>query len=364
MWKFKRLKVFILLCWICFVFSALSALNTDIRSLTASSVDRMTGDVNLAIPLLSVQGRNGLDIGIAAQYTSNVKSEVETLNKDMPTGLLGVGWSLSLDKIIVNHNKTAQRFDDIYYFSLNGAMIRLYRTGTDTLNINQEDKIVYTYSCHNYKTWKILYYTDDNRWTVETDTGITYEFGNNDNSRQYSIKYGNNIYNTVRDNKTYRDENGNIVTVPQSLFTDAWNLSRKISCAGDEVNYEYLNIKERLGQGTLTYTKASYLKRIYDSTNREAVFQYNEKDPKEYADPNVGVTTENIDPAQYDENNLPAGDAYQEIFKTKYLNTVEFYISSKLENTIEFEYELRSHQVYDYLTSFDSSENPDLANLT
>lgn len=67
-----------------------------------NSVNLLRGDVNYTQTLLSLPGRSsgdGLDVTLAVQYQSNVHQPSLTWNRDAPTGVLGLGWTLPLPVI-------------------------------------------------------------------------------------------------------------------------------------------------------------------------------------------------------------------------------------------------------------------------
>ena len=65
------------------------------------SVNLFRGDVNLALDLVSLQGRNGLDFKVTASYGSNVKNTINVSNVEKPTGIIGLGWTLPFQRIEV-----------------------------------------------------------------------------------------------------------------------------------------------------------------------------------------------------------------------------------------------------------------------
>ena len=58
------------------------------------SVNLFRGDVNLSLDLVSLTGRNGLDIKVNASYNSNIKNDIDQSNASKPTGIMGLGWNI------------------------------------------------------------------------------------------------------------------------------------------------------------------------------------------------------------------------------------------------------------------------------
>jgi RHS repeat-associated protein len=70
-----------------------------------SSVNLFRGDINLQQVLFSMPGRrtdDGLDVTVTLLYQSNVYRDAMTWNRDAPTGILGLGWSLSASSITLD----------------------------------------------------------------------------------------------------------------------------------------------------------------------------------------------------------------------------------------------------------------------
>lgn len=60
----------------------------------SKSVNLYRGDVNLPLTLVHLPGPKGLDLSIAAYYSSNLEQQWDVWNLEAPTGVLGLGWSL------------------------------------------------------------------------------------------------------------------------------------------------------------------------------------------------------------------------------------------------------------------------------
>ena len=63
------------------------------------SVNLYRGDVALPLALLSLPVRNGLSMEVTATYGSNVQNAIRQWNMDAPTGVLGLGISLTVQRI-------------------------------------------------------------------------------------------------------------------------------------------------------------------------------------------------------------------------------------------------------------------------
>ena len=98
------------------------------------SVNLFRGDLNHPVPLLSLPGRSGkpmLDVNIEILYKSNVHHEVGRWNLEAPTGILGLGWELALDKVIVENNGTTNSAGNRYFHVRGTDRNRLHRIELD-----------------------------------------------------------------------------------------------------------------------------------------------------------------------------------------------------------------------------------------
>lgn len=94
----------------------------------ARSVNLFRGDVGFDLGLVSLPGRNGLDVSVSAHYRSNVGTAAAARNLEAPTGALGLGWTLPFDRIIVQTSGSGAPGDWTFALVHDDAANRLYRT--------------------------------------------------------------------------------------------------------------------------------------------------------------------------------------------------------------------------------------------
>ena len=70
--------------------------------------------------MVSRPGRNGLNLDLTASYSSQIAQQVQETNATAPTGILGLGWSLSLDHIAATYG-TAGVADSATYEAVSGG---------------------------------------------------------------------------------------------------------------------------------------------------------------------------------------------------------------------------------------------------
>ncbi|HEX8737776.1 MAG TPA: hypothetical protein VF721_20760, partial [Pyrinomonadaceae bacterium] len=94
-----------------------------------NSVNLFRGDVNFQKTLVTLPGKfddETLQIQINILYQSNVSQEVSTWNLDAPTGVLGLGWSLSGESIRANSSGALSQSSLQYVYQSGGTGNQLY----------------------------------------------------------------------------------------------------------------------------------------------------------------------------------------------------------------------------------------------
>jgi large repetitive protein len=103
--------------------------STSIGSL-ATAVNLFRGDVNIPQNLFTLPGRrsgSGMDLNVTILYQSNVFRQAVLWNRDAPTGVLGLGWSLPLTYIQAIDNGSPDPDTRTYVLSDNGNPNQLVR---------------------------------------------------------------------------------------------------------------------------------------------------------------------------------------------------------------------------------------------
>ena len=275
-------------------------LGSDNLGAINSSVNLYSGDVNLPLNMFSLPGRGGLDVNVSIIYNSNIQNIVDTWNLEAPTGILGLGWSMDYEKIVVDHKNTGSRHDDDFYLIAGGASNLLVRTGTEgAANV---------YETKTYQFWKIRFYPNEERWEIIKENGIAYEYGDKNSGRntvQWGVKWGNWIGNSSE-------------STGQERFVLVYNISKISNVWGDAITFNYDSVNQYVGSIFGQYhTEASYLQEITDVLGRKVVYTYGEKYGALNPDPNGKI--------EYEEphTEVVEPDAYQERYETKYLDYIE-----------------------------------------
>ncbi|MEO9850071.1 MAG: RHS repeat-associated core domain-containing protein [Reichenbachiella sp.] len=266
----------------------------------SNNINLNTGEINIPVTLATIPGRNGLGASVSASYNSaGVRDKVDVRNLQASTGVLGLGWSIGLDKISCDHKGTGSRLDDEFYINGN----KLLKTGGDATT--------WTYSTFSQMFWKVTYYHMADYWEVIKEDGTKYFYGQNEDAKQTIIKWGNWI------GQSREPTNRQVMSV-------SWCLNRRENIYGDQVNYTYDKVTERVQGSTQLYTKATYLKSIEGNLGHKIVLAYLEKDSNEYADPHTERAEDTTNP-----------DAYQEMYGTRYLKSVAVIDQSHLVSHVD-----------------------------
>ncbi|MFA5669323.1 MAG: hypothetical protein WC967_08765, partial [Balneolaceae bacterium] len=264
-------------------------LSPDLKGAGQNSVNIYSGDVNLPVSLLSISGRGGLNSNVTAFYNSNIQNQRDVWALEAPTSILGLGWSMDYDRIVVDHKNTGTVHDDDFYLISGGASNKLIMTSSTGVNGNK------TFETKNYQFWNITYIKSDERWEITKEDGTIFVFGGGvqtvnglketpGNVVQWGVKWGNWIGSSSR-------------TQGQQQHAIAWNLSKVRNKWDDEISYKYLLTEEEVGRfGNPDYvnpkkhTKASYLHKIVTPEGKEVEFLYQDKLSDEYTDPHQELT--------------------------------------------------------------------------
>ena len=300
------------------IFSAGSSLTGAL----ANSVNIFTSEVNLPLPLVSLPGINGMGASVSILYSSaGVPDMATTWNVEAPTGILGLGWSMAVPKIIVDHKNTGTREDDEFYI-VEGGPNKLFKIGTDVTSGFA------LFAAKNYQDWKIMYDSGNEKWIIIKEDGNTYTYGDKNSNRytvQYLIRWGNWIGNSS-------------YSSGQTQMAIEWNLSSVNDRWGNMTKYTYTTVDRFVKNGSgKRHTEASYLKQIEDPAGKKIVFHYANKAAAEFQQPHTEVYEEVVNEGSYSAN----GDAYQERYETRYLDKITVLKEGNiLFQTLQFSYTL------------------------
>ncbi|MBL7864802.1 MAG: hypothetical protein JNK10_08010 [Cyclobacteriaceae bacterium] len=256
----------------------------------ANSVNQFTGQVQFTMPLMSISGKAGLSYSVNAGYSSMVSEVVDVWNREAPTGVLGLGWTLDIPRIVADHKGTVDRNDDSFFIVGGGVNSMLLYDGLEGTD--------WKYYMEKYEFWKIRYNPTNDKWTVIKEDGTKFTFGGNAarKSTQYMVGFGNWIGNA-----------SHLSGGAQLAYV--WDLDEVVDIWGDNLTFTYIQDVEAFG-GTV-HTRASYLSKITNSIGEYIHLVYQLKQQS-------GGIVEFQDP--HTEGN--ESDGYQEKYEDKYLDRI------------------------------------------
>ena len=272
---------------------------------TQQNIDLSTGQITFPVQLLTVPGPQGLDIQVGAVYSSAIASQVTIWNEDAPTGILGLGWSLSYPHILRGNLGAYTGTQDPFYL-VDNDLYELLPAGTSGTD--------FLFTCDPYQGWQIRYTPTSEQWTIIKEDGMTYFFGGDlppeqnrkhmldaPNSIEWGLRWGNQI------------GNGQQATSPNVpvQYAVAWHLKTVQTISGQQMVFSYSQELGQINSVSLHYTQAIYLISIQTVPGSATVtFIYKNKSPNEYPTPRAAPGG-----AQF--------NAYQQKYETRYLSSLK-----------------------------------------
>lgn len=266
-----------------------------------TSVNQYRGTLSLPIDLLKLDGRANLDVSISAAYSSSIARDVNAWNVDKATGTLGLGWDMPFEKIVMEPAGNGSPSSDRYYLVAGGASTPMMRLGTTAHGL-------WIFELKQYQFWDITYDPTQRIWRIIKENGSISSYGAETpraNAVQWGVHWGNWMGSSSR-------------VDGQEQYARVFNLASIQSVLGDRVTYDYMSIDVPVGETYgKTYTQASYVSQITDSLGRVVQFHYEDKFGAQ------NPSAQNIVEYQARNAEVPAPNAYQDIYETKYLDRIE-----------------------------------------
>ncbi len=255
-----------------------------------SAVNLSNGKLSIPLQLVSLKGYKDLSVQFGIAYDgSQIAKHAKASNEIIPTGVLGLGWGMQMPRILADNKLTAARDDDAFYLFESGSLNLLVATSKTTTKIEFRTKV--------YKPWKINFYPNLEKWEIIKDNGYTYTYDYVD----WVLYWENWI--------------GNSNTSGAERQGSGWSLTSVEDLHGNKLNYSYFSVMRNLSGTTKEHTEATYLKSITGTMGERVELIYGDKTLDEFYEPNTNTTEP---------------DAYQEMYETKYLSSVEAYDSEDL----------------------------------
>lgn len=288
-----------------------------------SNVDMRNGKLSMTIPLFSMNTPGGANYNLFLKYDSaTLPGAYEVWNREMNTGLTGIGWGLNINDNIFAVMEGA---DVVYYMIFKGIMYLLIYDENATSQ--------FEYQTSPVSNLKVIY-SQNNEFSVYDEYGIKYIFGRDDKyvgeKGTYSVATGDyedasEEYKSVRkllanpgiDNLPARRTSDNTISSTKEMAL-SWN-----EWVGPSYNLE----------GAYTKTVCWRLSHIIDAFSNMITFSY----------------IQHISDLTPDEN-------VNQYCISSYLYRISLYLSEKEIEKITFEYENKGTE--EYHVDFDLIQRP------
>uniref|UniRef100_A0A904MW34 Tox-SGS domain-containing protein n=1 Tax=Culex quinquefasciatus TaxID=7176 RepID=A0A904MW34_CULQU len=228
------------------------------------AVNRNTGRLSFAFPLVDIQSRMGIPIQVSAFYEDS---------EEVAGGALGASWKLEENFIVVDRKGTV--FEELheYYLVRGNRRARLLR------DFEGSNGKVVKFSIVDMKDLKIELRNGDEQWVVE-DTKLRYIFGK-DGSREAISRIAG--WENWLGLTTENIKNSNLQRVPY-----AWHLLKIVNVHDESDKLSYFYKVENNSADSLV----TNLEKITDEVNHVVEFKYDSltKHPKINSDLLTGVT--------------------------------------------------------------------------
>nr|YP_009130509.1 hypothetical protein [Bryopsis plumosa]CEO91039.1 hypothetical protein [Bryopsis plumosa] len=286
-----------------------------------TAINLFQGNLSMPVEIISLPGLNSLNCDINIIYQSQVTEKVDLWNLGNTSNLIGLGWDLSLPRIVKDEKLNNSPSDDNFFLIEQGNPIRLIPNSKYS-----EDQIFY--ELENYAFQNITYFPKLEKWEIQKEDGTVYSYGGKEDSNtlQWGIHWGNWI-------------GPSCITENQERYVKAWNLAKVENIYGNNYSLSYKVKEQSVGEGSLTYTKECVISKIQNDRGWFLNFEYQDmtydtrslESPKEYLDPYR-------DP-QLDIPNIDFSDAFQSCYLSIYLEKITLYNQQNQQITkVQFYY--------------------------
>ncbi len=271
------------------------------------TVNKFRGDVTLPLPLTSLPGVQGVNIALTALNASNVFRVAKRDNAQAPTSILGLGWSLPRERIVVIGKATLDITDGTYAIEQNGRLT--------PLTLIEKEGGSYLFATNGHPLWQFRYDPSAESWTIVTPDGG-------------KRLYGGRVAGACEWGLSWNGWIGASAAANATPYAVVWNLVRLQSAWGLGIDFTYDADTLQVGAAG-SYTRASYLARISDDLGQAVELRYGDKEPFEWVCPHLN-------------RGLP-DPTYQDRYETRYLKSLTEFSNAKSATamrTLVFDYQM------------------------
>jgi RHS repeat-associated protein len=230
------------------------------------AVNKFRGDVTMPLPLTSLAGVQGVGIALTAINSSSVFRAARMDNAQAPTSILGLGWELPRERIVVMGKRSTAIMSGVHAVEQNGNL--------SPLTLIENAGSAYLFVTNALPLWQFKYSPSDETWTVTLPDGGKryYGGGTTAGACEWGLSWTGWIGASTAPNAT--------------PYVVAWNLARIESAWGLRLNYTYDADTLPVGAAG-SYTRASYLTWITDDLGQAVELTYWNKESFEWVCPHL-----------------------------------------------------------------------------
>lgn len=216
-------------------------------------------------------------------YSGNVFREVQSRNDKSLGSWVGLGWSLGRTSIVCDHRGTIVPDDDMYYLSLpTGVRYQLlYSSGKWWVEQQPYWKIE---RISKSVIWQGASYSIVMGWKIIDESGMVSFYGD------YTDSPSSPVRNATQHELSWPIGPGLVGYAVQGdvqLHPVAWNLRKQEDLEGNWLEYDYLQIEEKLAVNSwvssLGFTKECYLQKVRSSMGSSVTFVLDDKGHGDFA---------------------------------------------------------------------------------
>ncbi len=262
-------------------------------------VNPLSGTVTLTKSLASISAGE-VSVSFELSYSGNIFKEMNTRNDQTTVGLVGLGWTLGMAKIVSDNRGTSYIGDDQYYLVLSsGGRFKIFKKNPSDPNDrwwvegNPFMKVEQVTGSTDV-TGKGDYITYVKGWKITDTKGVVHEYGDLDeqnsefltNPKRNATEY--DLFWPLKDDGSLGyGLIGKALGGNPWLYPTVWNVSKETDIEGNYLEYSYEQITEGLSGNFersghwdskgKEYTKESYLTKVVSSMGDALDFEYGNK---------------------------------------------------------------------------------------
>lgn len=279
-----------------------------------SNVNIFNGQPYYNVPLTKVEA-NDLSWDVSLFYYGGIQPSLRNNNETAPAGKYGLGWSMSLPFVSINHQGTVSTLDDFIYCNLGpygGGQILQNEEGAFFVSGNPYVKVIPTVENNQFVSWLFVMPDGNKMFMGETSQHRRFQYGLGNiisanpvsvmRSEVYYYRFDisrfSNFKETTNINFSYGFDYVGITSDTRQYVRDAWPTKISWNNQGEEVE--------------------------------SIVFSYGEKESDD--------CTLNCTGAEYYTYYGFQAKDNQRVYESKYLSKIEKYVGQERVQSFDFEY--------------------------